>query len=282
MAAGGSAAVLTLAFEGDFRGLPTLAVRVPAGSHEGVGALLSNAVVVAAAPGLTLSRTSLALHENPGATNANRGTYTLLPDTPPTGCAAGVGVAVSSDNADVAANPALLTFTTSTWNTAQTVTATAGPDDDGVDDAATLSHGIATACDGAGYVAALAIAGVDVAVDDAQDAGGGAGRGPVHQRRGRRPAGARRGPRHGRGADVLRAARHGADADHDGDARQRRRGSGPPSTAAPSRSTRPTGTPRRRSPRGRPTTTTPRTNPRRSSRPRPPPRRASTRARRRA
>ena len=166
--AGGTAATLTLAFEGDFRGLPTLAVRVPAASLQGGVALVSNAVTVAAAPGLTLSRTSLALDENPGATNANRGTYTLLPDTPPTGCAAGVGVAVSSDNADVAANPALLTFTTSTWNTAQTVTATAAPDDDGVDDAAVLSHGIATACDGAGYVAALAIAGVDVAVDDAQ------------------------------------------------------------------------------------------------------------------
>ena len=105
VAAGGSAAVLTLAFEGDFRGLPTLAVRVPAGSHEGVGALLSNAVAVAAAPGLTLSRTSLALHENPGATNANRGTYTLLPDTPPTGCAAGIGVAVSSDNAGRGGEP---------------------------------------------------------------------------------------------------------------------------------------------------------------------------------
>ena len=167
MTAGGTTATLTLAFSGDFRGLPTLAVRVPAGSHEGVGALVSNAVVVAAAPGLTLSRTSLSLHEDPGATNANRGTYTIVADGPPTGCAAGIGVAVSSDNAVVAPNPALLTFTTSTWNTAQTVTATAGPDDDGVDDAAVLSHGIATACDGAGYVAALAIAGVDVAVDDA-------------------------------------------------------------------------------------------------------------------
>ena len=169
--AGGTTATLTLAFPrppGDFRGLPTLAVRVPAASLQGGVALLSNAVTVAAAPGVTVSRTSLALHENPGATNANRGTYTIVADGPPTGCAAGIGVAVSSDNADVAANPALLTFTTSTWNTAQTVTATAGPDDDGVDDAAVLSHGIATACDGAGYVAALAIAGVDVAVDDAQ------------------------------------------------------------------------------------------------------------------
>ena len=167
--AGGTTATLTLAFPrppGDFRGLPTLAVRVPASSHQGLDALLSNAAVVTAEVGVTVSRTSLALHENPGATNANRGTYTIVPDTPPTGCAAGIVVAVSSDNADVTANPALLTFTTSTWNTAQTVTATAGPDDDGVDDAATLSHAIATVCDDAGYSAALAIAGVDVAVDD--------------------------------------------------------------------------------------------------------------------
>ena len=166
--AGGTTATLTLAFAGDFRGLPTLAVRVPAASLQGGVALVSNAVTVAAAAGVTVSRTSLALDENPGATNANRGTYTIVADGPPTGCAAGIGVAVSSDNADVAANPALLTFTTSTWNTAQTVTATAAPDNDGVDDAAVLSHGIATACDGADYVAALAIAGVDVAVDDAQ------------------------------------------------------------------------------------------------------------------
>ena len=167
--AGGTTATLTLAFPrppGDFRGLPTLAVRVPASSHQGLDALLSNAAVVTAEVGVTVSRTSLALHENPGATNANRGTYTIVPDTPPTGCAAGIVVAVSSDNADVTANPAPLTFTTSTWNTAQTVTATAGPDDDGVDDAATLSHAIATVCDDAGYSAALAIAGVDVAVDD--------------------------------------------------------------------------------------------------------------------
>ena len=167
--AGGTTATLTLAFPrppGDFRGLPTLAVRVPASSHQGLDALLSNAAVVTAEVGVTVSRTSLALHENPGATNANRGTYTIVPDTPPTGCAAGIVVAVSSDNADVTANPALLTFTTSTWNTAQTVTATAGPDNDGVDDTATLSHAITTACDGAGYTAALAVAGVDVAVDD--------------------------------------------------------------------------------------------------------------------
>ena len=164
--AGGAAATLTLAFTGDFRGQPTLAVRLPAASHQGAGALTSNAVTVTANPGVTVSETSLALAEDPGTTNANRGTYTIVPDSPPAGCAGGVGIAVASDNADVAASPAALTFTASNWDTAQTVTVTAAQDDDGADDAATLSHRIATACVGAGYPAALAIGSLSVAVDD--------------------------------------------------------------------------------------------------------------------
>ena len=164
--AGGAAATLTLAFTGDFRGQPTLAVRLPAASHQGAGALTSNAVTVTANPGVTVSKTSLALAEDPGTTNANRGIYTIVPDSPPTGCAGGVGIAVASDNADVAASPAALTFTASNWDTAQTVTVTAAQDDDGADDAATLSHRIATACVGAGYPAALAIGSLSVAVDD--------------------------------------------------------------------------------------------------------------------
>ena len=166
---GGTTATLTLAFTGDFRGQPTLAVRIPAASHQGAGVLTSNAVAVTAAPGVTVSETGLALEEDPtagGATNANVGTYTIVPDSPPTGCAAGVGIAVASDNADVTANPAALTFTASNWNTARTVTVTAAQDDDGVDDAATLSHSVGTACDGAGYPASFAIGGLSVAVDD--------------------------------------------------------------------------------------------------------------------
>ena len=166
VAVGGTTATLTLAFTGDFRGQPTLAVRVPAASHQGAGVLTSNAVAVTAAPGVTVSETGLSLSEEPGTTNANRGTYTIVPDSPPAGCAGGVGIAVASDNADVTANPAALTFTASNWNTARTVTVTAAQDDDGADDAATLSHSIATACVGAGYPASFAIGSLSVAVDD--------------------------------------------------------------------------------------------------------------------
>ncbi len=164
--AGGATATLTLAFTGDFRGQPTLAVRVPAASHQGAGALTSNAVTVTANPGVTVSKTSLSLDEHPGTTNANRGTYTVAPDSPPTGCAGGVGVAVASSNADVAVSPSALTFTASNWNAAQTVTVTAAQDDDGADDAAILSHSVSTACAGAGYPAGLAIGSLSVAVDD--------------------------------------------------------------------------------------------------------------------
>ena len=164
--AGGTTATLTLAFTGDFRGQPPLAVRIPAASHQGAGVLTSNAVAVTGNPGVTVSKTSLSLAEDPGTTNANRGTYTIVPDSPPTGCTGGVGIAVASNNADVTANPAARTFTASNWNTAQTVTVTAAQDDDGADDAATLSHSIATACDGAGYPASFAIGSLSVAVDD--------------------------------------------------------------------------------------------------------------------
>ena len=164
--AGGATATLTLAFTGDFRGQPTLAVRVPAASRQGGGALTSNAVTVTANPGVTVSRTSLSLDEHPGATNANRGAYTIAPDSPPTGCAGGVGVAVASSNADVAASPSALTFTAGNWSAAQTVTVTAAQDDDGADDAAILSHSVSTACAGAGYPAGLAIGSLSVAVDD--------------------------------------------------------------------------------------------------------------------
>ena len=164
--AGGTTATLTLAFTGDFRGQPPLAVRVPAASHQGAGVLTSNEVAVTGNPGVTVSKTSLSLAEDPGTTNANRGTYTIVPDSPPTGCTGGVGIAVASNNADVTANPAARTFTASNWNTAQTVTVTAAQDDDGADDAATLSHSIATACDGAGYPASFAIGSLSVAVDD--------------------------------------------------------------------------------------------------------------------
>ena len=49
-------------------------------------------------------------------------------------------VAISSDNTDVTVNPANLTFTTATWETAQTVTVSAAEDYDALQDTATVTH----------------------------------------------------------------------------------------------------------------------------------------------
>ena len=163
--AGGTTATLTLAFTGDFRGQPTLAVRLAAASHQGSDVLTSNAITVTAAPRVTVSKTGLALAENPGTSNANRGTYTIVLDSPPTGCG-GVGIDFASDNADVTVSPSQGYFSTSGWNTAQTITATAAQDDDGADDVATLSHTVYAWCTGAGYPRDLTIDSVVVAVDD--------------------------------------------------------------------------------------------------------------------
>ena len=83
--------------------------------------------------GVTVSATSLAVTED--STN----TYTVVLDTQPT---ANVAVTVNdpTDNTDVTANPARLTFTTSNWDTAQTVTVSAAPDDDTSDETATVTH----------------------------------------------------------------------------------------------------------------------------------------------
>ena len=98
---GGTTATLTLGFTGDFRGQPTVAVRVPATTHAGTGALTSNAVAVTADAGVTVSESSLSLDEDPGAGgSAHEGTYTVVLDSPPTGCAL-VRIDVASSHAGV-------------------------------------------------------------------------------------------------------------------------------------------------------------------------------------
>ncbi len=62
--------------------------------------------------------------------------------------------------------PTTLTFTPDDWNAPQTVTVTAGQDDDAIDDRATLRHAVTTACASAGYPATLAIPSVEVTVGD--------------------------------------------------------------------------------------------------------------------
>ncbi len=79
--------------------------------------------------GLTLSASELTV------TEGGSGTYTVKLDTLPSG---NVTVTVSGASGEVSAAPASLTFSTANWSAAQTVTVTAGGDDDAADDTATL------------------------------------------------------------------------------------------------------------------------------------------------
>ena len=90
--------------------------------------------------GVTVSPTALDIREG------ENDSYTVVLDTQPSGDVT-IGVAVPEDS-DVFVEPALLTFTTSDWGDAQTVTVTAKQDDDAADeDEITLSHTV----DGADY-----------------------------------------------------------------------------------------------------------------------------------
>ena len=95
---------------------------------------------------------------------AGSATYTVVLDGEPT---ANVVIAMSSDNADVTAQPASLTFTTGNWQTAQTVTLRAAQDDDAADDKATISHAVS----GSDEYTGIAVASVNVAVTDDDTAG---------------------------------------------------------------------------------------------------------------
>ena len=168
-AAGTTTATLTLATGAgyDVDAAATLSVTVLAAAHSGASDVASGSLpVTPIAPAVVVSRTSLSLDEDPGADAANEGTYTLALDTRPTGCTNGVGLSVASGNPDVTPEPTTLTFTPDDWNAPQTVTVTAGQDDDGADDRATLRHAVTTACAAAGYPETLAIPSVEVAVAD--------------------------------------------------------------------------------------------------------------------
>ena len=84
----------------------------------------------------------VALDEDSGSSN-NQHSYTVRLGLEPT---ADVTVTIaSSDAAAVMVGTASLTFTSSTWNTAQTVTLTAADDDDGRNEAVTITHTASTA-----------------------------------------------------------------------------------------------------------------------------------------
>ena len=108
-------------------------------------------------PALSVSATALRLAEG------GSGSYTVALATRPDD---NVSVAIASDNADVTTRPAALTFTTTNWNTAQRVTASAASDGDTANDAATLTH----TASGGGYGAAPPVS-VTVSVTDDDTAG---------------------------------------------------------------------------------------------------------------
>ena len=82
-------------------------------------------------PAVVVSPERLAL------TEGGSGSYAVVLDTAPS---ANVTVAVASDNAAVTVGTSSLTFTTQNWNTAQSVTVTAGGDADAVDEAAAVTN----------------------------------------------------------------------------------------------------------------------------------------------
>ena len=110
-----------------------------------------------AAKGVTVSTTALTVTE----ADTTGGSYTVVLDSEPT---ATVTVTVAGHaGTDVTRTPGTLTFTTSNWDTVQTVTVTAGDDADTTDDSVSLTHSAAST--DTGY-SGITIAGVVVTVRD--------------------------------------------------------------------------------------------------------------------
>ena len=111
------------------------------------------------ARGVTVSRQSLTVDEN------GSRSYTVVLDSQPS---ADVTVTASvAGDSDVTVSPTVLTFTTTNWAQATTVTVSAADDNDSVDDSATVSHAVAGADYGTNSVTASSVA-VTVADDDAR------------------------------------------------------------------------------------------------------------------
>ena len=118
--------------------------------------------VVDAASAVAVSETTLTVPEGASAT------YTVKLTVQPT---SSVVISVTtSGSSDVTVSPLSLTFDTSNWSTAQTVTVSAAQDDDAVDNSASVAHAVVAANSAAEYDA-VTIAGVVVTIDDDDIAG---------------------------------------------------------------------------------------------------------------
>ena len=131
---------------------PTLPTGVSAGSTNEATVSITDDDTA----GVTVSETALSIDEG------GSGTYTVVLDTEPTD---DVTVAVAGHSGtDISLDKTSLTFTASTWDTAQTVTVTAGEDNDAASDAAvTMTH----TANGGGYVAVQETVTVTIVEKDA-------------------------------------------------------------------------------------------------------------------
>ena len=137
---GSSAAIGNLTADTEYQ------VRVRATNAEGDGVwspsgtgTTGRTTITTDPPGVTVSETALTVTEEDTAGDS----YTVVLDSQPT---AEVVVTVAGHaGTEVTPSPTSLTFTRSNWDTAQTVTVTAGDDADTVNDTVTLTHGAASA-----------------------------------------------------------------------------------------------------------------------------------------
>ena len=158
---GRTVATLRLHYDGsDFDAAATIAVTVAAAGTSHNGALTTSTQAVSPARWVNVSKKTVALAEGGGA-----GSYTVALESPPSG---DVTVTVTSDNAAVTVGGAAsttLTFTTTNWATAQTVSV--APVDDNADghDELALVTNVATG----GSYASTAVANRTVRVTVADD-----------------------------------------------------------------------------------------------------------------
>ena len=122
-------------------------------------ATVTATTITTTTPGITVSPTTLPVNEG------STGTYTVLLDTQPT---ATVTVTINdpTDNTDVTADPASLSFSTSNWSTLQTVTVRAAEDADSAQDTGTVTHTVS-----GGDYGSVTAADVAVTVTDNDTAG---------------------------------------------------------------------------------------------------------------
>ncbi len=110
-------------------------------------------------PGLAVTPTTLALTEEHA--TAGSGTYTVRLNALPGGL---VTVSVTSGDAAVTVAPTALTYGATTWNTAQTVTATAVDDGDDDGETVTVTHAVSGTADTTSYPTTLALTAANVTV----------------------------------------------------------------------------------------------------------------------